>query len=288
MATIVHSTAVIDPRARIGCGVSIGPFCLIEAGAVVGDDCRLAARVTVKEGTTLGEANKVDEGTVLGGWPQHACHQGEVGQLVIGAANTIRENVTIHCAWHRETAPTVGDHNFIMVNAHIAHDCRIGNHTIITNNVLLAGHVSVDDYAYLSGAVAVHQFCRIGSHCMVGGQAHVKKDVPPFVTVDGQSTRVVGLNLIGLRRRGFTPDEITQLKHAYRIIYRQGLTWSKVLEMLRSTFTSGPAAAFYPFLSDSRRGFIQERRTPTDATVPLPQLHVESDAAEAAAQRRVG
>jgi UDP-N-acetylglucosamine acyltransferase len=182
----------------------------------------------------------------------------------------IRENVTIHRALVPGETTLIGNENLIMVNAHVAHDCRIGDHTIITNNVMLAGHVTVGDYAYLSGGVGVHQFCRIGAHCMVGGQAHVKKDVPPYVTVDGQTTRVVGLNLIGLKRRGFSADDLAQLKAAYRIIYRQGWTWSEVLERLRVTFEAGPAMEFLTFLSDSRRGFLLERRTPHGATLPLP------------------
>ena len=214
---------------------------------------------------------------MLGGRPQHIARHDQWGHLRIGSRNMIRENVTIHRAMSPDSATVVGDDNLIMVNAHVAHDCRVGSHTIITNNVMLAGHVTVGDYAYLSGGVGVHQFCRIGSHCMVGGQSHINKDVPPYVTVDGQSTRVVGLNVIGLKRRGFTPEEILQLKQAYRIIYRQGLTWEQVLETLSATFTSGPAADFYPFLRVGQRGFILERRTPVDATIPLPQLKVEPE-----------
>ncbi|MHB0957411.1 MAG: acyl-ACP--UDP-N-acetylglucosamine O-acyltransferase [Pirellulaceae bacterium] len=285
----IHPTAVIDPRATLGRQVSIGPFCVVEAGSIVGDGCRLASRVVVKEGTTLGDRNDVDEGTVLGGRPQHVARHPQWGKLVIGTGNMIRENVTIHRAMSPDQSTVVGDDNLIMVNAHIAHDCHVGNHTILTNNVMLAGHVSVDDYAYLSGGVGVHQFCRIGSHCMVGGQSHINKDVPPYVTVDGVSTRVVGLNVIGLKRRGFTADEIQQLKEAYRIIYRQGLMWEQVLEQLRTTFVSGPATNFYAFFRDGRRGFVLERRTPAEATIPLPQLKVApAVVTTAAAQRKVG
>ena len=289
MGSSIHPSAVIDPQAVLGCEVSIGPFCVIEAGAVVGDRCRLAAGVVVEKRTTLGPDNDVDEGVVLGGRPQHIARHEEWGQLQIGARNMIRENVTVHRAISPDSVTVVGDDNLIMVNAHVAHDCRLGNHTILTNNVMLAGHVIVGDYAYLSGGVGVHQFCRIGNHSMVGGQSHINKDVPPYVTVDGLSTRVVGLNVIGLRRRGFTPDEILQLKQAYRIIYRQGLTWEQVLETLSATFTSGPASEFYPFLRAGHRGFILERRTPIDATIPLPHLKVEPETAQVPApQRKVG
>ena len=192
MENSIHPTAVIDHRATIGRHVSIGPFCVVEAGAIIGDGCRLASRVVIKECTTLGERNEVDEGTVLGGRPQHVARHAEWGKLVVGAGNMIRENVTMHRAMSPDKSTIVGDDNLIMVNAHIAHDCQVGNHIILTNNVMLAGHVTVEDYAYLSGGVGVHQFCRIGSHCMVGGQSHINKDVPPYVTVDGVSTRSRG------------------------------------------------------------------------------------------------
>jgi len=264
-----HPTAVIDPRARIGEGVSIGPFCVIEGDVEIGDRCRLASRVVVKNRTILGPDNTVEEGAVLGGRPQHVAHHAEPGRLIIGHGNTIRENVTIHRALNSSAATTVANHNLIMVNAHIAHDCHVGSHAIIAINVMLAGHVSIADYAYLSGAVGVHQFCRVGAHCMVGGQARVTKDIPPYVTVDGQTTRVCGLNVIGLRRRGFTADDIQQLKAAYRLIYRHCLTWDEVLELLPRQFPSGPAAAFHEFFAGGTRGFTLERRAPTGATVPL-------------------
>jgi UDP-N-acetylglucosamine acyltransferase len=157
-----------------------------------------------------------------------------------------------------------------MVGAHVAHDCTLGDGVILTNNTLLGGHVTVDDKAYLSGGVAVHQFCRIGRLAMVGGLARVRRDVPPFVLIDGDTTMVVGLNKVGLRRAGFTGDEFSQLKAAYRIIYRNGLTWQETLDMLRVQFTEGPAAEFLPFfLAGGKRGYVQERRTPPGAIVRL-------------------
>jgi UDP-N-acetylglucosamine acyltransferase len=158
----------------------------------------------------------------------------------------------------------------------------LGNHTIITNNVLLAGHVTVEDRAYLSGGVAVHQYLRIGRYAIVGGLGHVKADVPPYVTVDGDSNKVVGLNVIGLRRGGFTPDEIQQLKAAYRVIYRSGLKWNDVLARLKAEFTQGPAGYYHEFLSLCQRGVVQERRVPRATTVPL-----SSDAEEEAARVRL-
>lgn len=279
-----HSTAVIDPRARIGNDVCIGPFCVIEADVEIGDGCQIASHVVVKENTTLGPDNMVEDGAVLGGRPQHVARQTVPGRLLIGRGNMIRENVTIHRALNHASATTVGDDNLIMVNAHVAHDCHIGSHAILANNVMLAGHVSIADHAYLSGAVGIHQFCRVGAHCMVGGQARVTKDIPPYVTVDGQTTRVCGLNLIGLRRRGFTSDDIKQLKAAYRLIYRQSLTWDEVLEALQQQFRSGPATAFEEFFVGGTRGFVLERRTPADATVPLSN----AESGEPVSLRKIG
>ncbi|HYW78692.1 MAG TPA: hypothetical protein VE890_03910, partial [Thermoguttaceae bacterium] len=165
-------------------------------------------------------------------------------------------------------------------NAHVAHDCCLGDHTIITNNVMLAGHVTVEHRAYLSGAAAVHQFCRIGMLAMVGGQSHANRDVPPFVTVDGLSSLVVGLNKIGLRRAGFDQREIRQLKDAYRVIYRSGLLWDEMLARLQSEFPDGPATKFYEFLSTTTRGITPERRMPPRATLKLRRESESDDAAQ--------
>jgi UDP-N-acetylglucosamine acyltransferase len=265
----IHPTAVVDPQAEIASGVSIGPFCVIEPGVVIDTGCRLAGHVVVKRGTRLGKNNVVCEGAVLGGRPQHL-HAGErVGKLQVGEGNTIRENATIHCGLKEGDVTVVGDGNFIMVNAHIAHDCQVGNHTIIVNNAMIAGHVVIEDRAYISGAVGVHQFCRIGKLAMVSAHAHLPRDVPPFVTVDGVSSHVVGLNLVGLRRNGYTDEAILQLKSAYRIIYRSGLTWGEILATLQREYQSGPAAAYYEFLRHARRGIMQERRGPVKSTIRI-------------------
>jgi len=287
----IHPTAVVSSLARIGHHVRIGPFCVIEGGTWIGDGCRLEARVVIKEGTILGVENHIFEGAVIGGLPQHINMPEKPGQVIIGSGNTIRENVTIHRALEEDEATVVGDNNLLMVNVHIAHDCRVGNNTIFANNVMLAGHVTVADRAYLSGAVAVHQFCRIGAYAMVGGQAHINKDVPPYVTVDGLSSYVVGLNQIGLRRAGFSSAEIRILKEAYRIIYRSGLSWNEVLRALRERYPEGPAAQFYPFLSTTTRGIVPERRSLNGAIFrlrraeeednPLPELPVVNRVAQA-------
>lgn len=265
----IHPLAVVSPYALVGERVRIGPFCVVEPGTVLGDGCSLASRVVVKSGTVLGCDNQIFEGAVLGGMPQHIHMPQHPGGLVLGDGNVIRENVTIHRALEAGHNTHVGDGCLLMVNSHVAHDCSLGDGVILTNNSMLGGHVLVDDRAYLAGAVAVHQYCRIGRLAMVGGLARVRQDIPPFVTIDGGSTMVVGLNRVGLRRAGFSPDEVAQLKAAYRTIYRSALPWDEMVDVLEEQFTSGPAAEFAPFFRYGKRGFVQERRTPPGATVRL-------------------
>ncbi|HEX4129504.1 MAG TPA: acyl-ACP--UDP-N-acetylglucosamine O-acyltransferase [Pirellulales bacterium] len=265
----IHPLAVVHPTARLGHDVEVGPYAVIEADVVVGDRCVLGGYAMLKQGTTLGADCKVFERATIGGLPQHVRMSRDAGQLVIGCGNTIRENVTIHRALHPSGTTRIGDNNLIMVGAHVAHDCTIGNHAIFANNALLAGHVTIEDRAFISGAVAIHQFCRVGTLAMVGGLARITKDVPPFVTIDGGSDYVVGLNTIGLRRAGLSADDILELKNAYRTIYRSGLKWADVLEHLHATYTTGPAAHFAPFLAESKRGIIAERRLPPGAAVKM-------------------
>jgi len=266
----IHSLAAVSPYAILGNHVRIGPFSVVEPGVEIGDGTTLASRVVVRTGTSLGRDNIVCEGAVLGGMPQHLHMPEFPGRLAIGDGNVIRENVTVHRAMDADKTTRIGNGCLLMVGAHVAHDCTLGNNVILTNNSMLGGHVTVADRAFLSGGVAVHQFCRIGRLAMVGGLARVRQDVPPFVTLDGGSTMVVGLNRVGLRRAGFTPQQILDLKDAYRLVYRSGLAWDEMLDALGNQFTDGPAAEFHAFfVGGHQRGFVQERRTPPGATVRI-------------------
>jgi UDP-N-acetylglucosamine acyltransferase len=266
---LIHPFAIVSPYAQLGTGVTVGPFCVIEPGAEIGDGCQLASRVVVKTGTRLGRQNHVFEGAVLGGLPQHVHMPENPGTVEIGDGNVIRENVTIHRALEADHVTRIGNGCLLMVSSHVAHDCTLGDGVIVTNNVMIGGHVTIGPRAYLSGGVAIHQFCRIGRLAMVGGLARVRQDIPPFVTVDGGTTMVVGLNKVGLRRAGFTPEQMDQLKMAYRLIYRGGLAWDELLDALRLEHPVGPAAEFEPFFRVGDRGFVQERRTPPGATVRI-------------------
>ena len=256
----IHATAVVHPSARIGQDATVGPFCILEENVTVGDGTEVCGHVVLKAGTQLGCGNRISEGAVLGARPQHMQAGDELGTLIVGDRNNIRENATIHCALTPGHSTVVGDENLVMVNAHIAHDCQVGNRTIMANNVMLAGHVEVGDGAYLAGAAGFHQFCRIGCYAIVGGQAHIKADVPPYVMVDGKSSSIVGLNRVGLQRNGFSTEEMAELKQAYRLIYRSGLDFAEIQQQLAEQFPAGPAAAYHEFFSGGSRGFVPERK----------------------------
>ncbi|MCE9554842.1 MAG: acyl-ACP--UDP-N-acetylglucosamine O-acyltransferase [Planctomycetes bacterium] len=274
----VDPTAVVAAGAKLGRDVQIGPFCIIESDVVLGDGCRLEGRVTIKSGTTLGPENHVFEGAVLGGYPQHLKMHAQIGTLEIGARNTIRENVTMHRAMAAGQATIVGNDNLVMVNSHVAHDCRVGNNVVLINNTMLGGHVEIHDRVYMAGGAGIQQFCRIGRLATIGGQGRVTKDLPPYVVMDGLTGGVVGLNLVGIRRAGYTSDDIAQLKAAYRVIFRSGLTWNEVLTRLPGEFPDGPAAEFHQFFSTGKRGFVCERRTPAAASVRLEPPAEEAQA----------
>ena len=270
--------AVVSPTAELAADVEVGPFCVIEDGVTIGPGCRLASHVVIKQGTTLGTNNTLHEGVILGALAQHAHAPENPGPLVIGNHNTLREHVTVHRALAADQSTVIGDHNLLMVGTHVAHDCVVGNHVIMANNAALSGHVEVADRAFISGLVGVHQFCRIGRMAMIGGLARVAQDVPPFVMIDGDTGRVVGLNVVGLRRGGYTAEQISQLKQAYRLIFRSGILWAEILQRLQNEFTEGPAAEFHSFLSQSKRGFVHERRAPAAATLRIDESKSETEA----------
>lgn len=273
----IHPLAVVSPNAQIGQDVRIAPFAIVEDDVVIGDGCTLAGHAVIKSGVRLGPHNTICESAVIGGLPQHVHCPEIIGGVEIGEGNTIREYSTVHRAMKAEGATVIGNNCYLMAGAHVGHDSRVGDNIIMANNSLLGGHVTVGDRAFVSGAVAVHQFCRIGQMAMVGGHARVVRDVPPYVTIDGITGEVVGLNLIGLKRNGFTQEQIGVLKAAYRVIYRSGLPWREMLARLTAEFGDGPAAAMVEFMNGGSRGFSQERRPPRSVTL---KLHKDQDELE--------
>ena len=252
--------AIVHPHATLGCNVEIGPFSFIEPGVTIGDNCTVASHVVIKSGVTIGNNNQFGEGCVIGGNPQHISAQPPFGQVRIGDGNVFREHVTVHCSLKEAGTTLIGNENYLMINAHIAHDCVIGNNNIIVNNVMLGGHVVIAHRAMLGGGSAIHQNCRVGSFAMVGGQARVVQDVPPFMTVDGGTGKVVGLNLIGLRRGGRTSEDIKVLKSAYFTLYRNGLSWKEILQAFQEHYSTGAAAELTQFLlTSTNRGIVRDR-----------------------------
>jgi UDP-N-acetylglucosamine acyltransferase len=250
----VHPTAVVDPGARLGSDVTIGPCAVVEDHVVVGDRCEIRAHATVKRFTTLGTDNVVHEGAVLGGEPQDVAFTGAESRLVVGDRNRIREGVTIHRSTTPGGATTVGSDCFLMANAHVAHDNRIGNYVTLANNAALAGHVEIGDRAFLGGYAGVHQFCRVGSLAMLGGQAKVVQDCLPFVITDGNPARARGLNVVGLRRAGVAASELRTLREAYRLLARAGLPLEAALERL-AALDDPRVEEMIVFVRDSKRGF---------------------------------
>ena len=265
----IHPLALVSPESELGTGVTVAAFATIEAGVTIGDHCSVGSGSVIKTGVTIGDHNEICEHAVIGGQPQHTARPETVGQIVIGNHNVFREGVSIHRALKPDGQTAVGDNNYLMAGAPLGPDTPLGNKCIFANNSLAGGHVIIEDHAFVSGAVAIHQFCRVGQFSMIGGHARVVQDVPPFMLIDGQSGSIVGLNTIGLRRAGYPADQLTELKAAYRAIYRRGLPWTEVLETLKTEFTTGLASHLHTFLAQGRRGFVQERRSPPSSAATL-------------------
>ena len=235
MSTLIHPTAVIEDGAELGCNVSVGPYSIIGADVKIGDNNVIDSHVVINGHTTIGEGNHFFPYAAIGGAPQSIAYKGEPTEVVIGNNNTFRENVTVNRGTVGDEGITsIKDDNFIMAYCHVAHDCRLGSNIVFANCASLAGHCYVGDYVVLAGYTLVHQFCRIGDHCFTGVNAVCIQDVPPFTLAAGNRAITHGINVRGLRRRGFTSEEITELKRAYKIIYRSGLTTSSAIEEIES------------------------------------------------------
>ncbi|MFC3093155.1 acyl-ACP--UDP-N-acetylglucosamine O-acyltransferase [Alteromonas sediminis] len=256
---MIHETAIVSEHASIGENVTIGPYCVIDGDVSIGDNCVLHAHVVMKGKTRIGRGNQFFQFTSIGEDCQDKKYKGEPTELVIGDNNVFREGATVHRGTIQDEGITkVGSNNLVMVNAHIAHDCRVGNDVILANNVALAGHVTVEDYAIMGGGVAVHQFCRIGAHAFMGGGGIILRDVPPFVMVSGTKHIPQGINSEGLRRRGFGSETITAIKRAYKTLYREGNTLEEAINKIASSGAGNPEIGrLLTFLAHSERGIIR-------------------------------
>jgi UDP-N-acetylglucosamine acyltransferase len=254
----VSPFARVHPDAHIAAGVVIGDFAIVEQDAVIGEQTRLEPYVYIKRWTTLGRGNQISAGTVLGTDPLDKNFQDVRSYLRIGDGNIIREHYTVSRGTAPESETVIGDDNYIMTSGHIAHNARIGNRTVIASCALIAGYAEVEDQAFISGGVGVHQFSRIGRLAMVGGNAGVNSDLPPYFMYSGDRVTARGLNMVGLKRAGFNPAEIAVLKSAYRILYRSGLKLEDALPRIESEASTEHTRHLVEFIRRSKRGICRE------------------------------
>jgi UDP-N-acetylglucosamine acyltransferase len=235
MATVVADTACVDPRAELDDDVEVGPYCVVGPDVKIGRGTRLIAHVCIFGRTSLGAGNVVHPFCVIGGEPQDVSYRGGDTRVEIGDSNVIREAVTIHRASEKEQGVTrIGSHNLLMVNVHIAHDCLLDDHVIIANNTLLGGHAHIESHATISGGAAMHPFVTVGAYSYVGGLSRIYHDVPRFMIVDGNPSKVRCINVVGLRRHGLSAEAISALHEAHRLIYRARMTPAHAAEILES------------------------------------------------------
>jgi UDP-N-acetylglucosamine acyltransferase len=254
----IAPTARIHRDAHIGPGTRIGEYCIIESDVVIGAGCGLEPYVYVKRWTTLGDENEISAGTVLGTDPLDKSFTGERSYLTIGNGNKIREHYTISRGTQAESVTRIGNRNYVMTSGHIAHNCTIGDDVVIASCALVAGYVEVGNQAFISGGVVVHQFSKIGRLAMIGGNTRVNSDAPPYFTFSNFNIAAKGLNLVGLRRAGFSHEEISQLKTAYKLLYRSGLKLEEALTRIEIEVPSEHTRYLVEFIRNSKRGICRE------------------------------
>lgn len=256
---MIHPTAIVSPAARLAPDVEVGPYSVIGPDVEVGAATRIGSHVVIKGPTRIGERNRIFQFAAIGEDAQDKKYAGEPTRLEIGNDNTIREFCTINRGTVQDAGLTsIGDHNWLLAYVHVAHDCRLGSHIIMSNNATLAGHVHVEDHVILSGFVAVHQFCRIGAHSFIGGQAGLTRDVLPYMMIAGQPPEPHGINSEGLKRRGFTAEQVRNLKEAYRILYRSNLRLAEARERLQELVPEQPELRrLVEFIDRSERSILR-------------------------------
>ena len=257
--SLIHPTAIIDPKAELDSSVRVGPYTVIGAHVQIGAGTGIGAHAVIEGHTTIGENNTIFQFASLGAVPQDKKYAGEPTRLIIGNNNTIREFTTFNLGTVTGIGETrVGNDNWIMAYVHLAHVCVVGNHTIFANNASLAGHVTINDWVILGGYSLVHQFCIIGEHAMTAFAAGVHKDVPPYVMAAGYRAEPAGLNTEGLKRRGFSAEQIANIKNVYKILYRQGLPYEEARAQIVALADTAPElAVFKDFFAVSERGVIR-------------------------------
>lgn len=249
---MIHPTAIIHPTAQLAATVSVGPCAIIEEGVVIGPNCRIGPHVHLTGQTVIGEGNQFHTGCVIGDAPQDLKYKNAPTRLRIGDRNVFREHCTVHRSTTEDGETVIGSDNFLMVNSHVGHNAQLGNHIILANGALLAGHVEVGDRVFISGNCLVHQFVRIGILALMQGGAAISKDLPPFCVARGDNG-ICGLNIVGLRRAGFTSKQRLELKRLYHMLFRSGSKWRQALKAARKDFSGEPFKSLLDFSSSSTR-----------------------------------
>lgn len=256
---MIHETAIVDPAAVLSAGVSVGAYSVIGPDVSVGENSWIGPHVVINGPTTIGKNNRIYQFASLGEAPQDKSYKGDPTRLEIGDDNLVREYVTINRGTANGGGTTrIGNDNFIMAYSHIAHDCQIGNHNIFANGASMAGHVHIGDYIVISGFALIHQFVSIGSYCFLAMGSAIAKDVPPYIKVTGNPAKPFGLNSEGLKRRGFSAEAMSELKRAYKILYRQGLGLEDALQQMERSREQCPEIGLMTdFIRQSRRSIIR-------------------------------
>ncbi len=256
----IHSSALISPKAEIAPNVHIGMGCIVEEGCRIGEGTEIRPHAIITGGTQIGSHNQIGYGAIIGAEPQDLAFKNVPSQVIIGDHNVLREYVTIHRGTKENTATKVGSHCYLMTGAHLAHNCQIGDRVILVNNVLLAGYVEVHDGAFIGGGSAVHQFVRIGSQSIMRGQTRIGRDLPPFfMAVD--TNQVSGINRVGLKRAGYSPDKRRNIQCAYKLLYRSGCNVSQALELIEKNLQGEEIDLLLNFIRSTKRGICMESRS---------------------------
>ena len=254
---MIHATAIIHPQAKLDPTVTVGPYAVIDAGVELGANCVVGPHVYLTGVTRIGTGNQFHAGCVIGDAPQDLKYKNEPTRLRIGDNNVFREHVTLHRSNNLTEDTVIGSNNFLMANAHVAHNCSVGSHVIIANGALLGGHAVVQDRAFISGNCLVHQFSRVGTLALMQGGAAISKDLPPYC-VALRENEICGLNVVGLRRAGFTAEQRLELKQLYRFLFRAGKNFRKAVAEAQSQFSGTPAQRFLEFVGAARRGVCSD------------------------------
>jgi UDP-N-acetylglucosamine acyltransferase len=256
----IHPTAIVSPKSELGRNVSIGPYTVIEDNVFIGDDCVIASHAHIGSGTTIGKNNLIDIGAVIGTRAQHKEAPLVGGSLTIGNDNVLREYVTIHRGCKKDSSTKIGNNNYLMALTHVGHDCLVKDHITMASAVLLGGYAQLDDHCFLGGSSGVHQFCRIGRYAMIGGKATITKDVPPFMLVDDNEQLIGTLNVVGMRRAGFSEEIKRDIKNAYKLLYLSGATLPSAVQAIEQKCHTESVEEMLRFIRGTKRGILGHRR----------------------------